>query len=564
MEKQKNRSKFNRCCLIFTGILLIVVTYTPVKSFSWWKSLFIQEKILNHLQANAKNQTSTNSSDHNKLSDSNESLDHYPSGAENNSNLGSKDHFGLSYKNKLDNQNKAIVKTTPREIKNNSTNEKINEKLDKELNDKELNIEEHPGKKLLEGKSFILPAWKASAYKNIWKVWGLNKKPIDFEKQFRERYGLHEAPYPNNNLPMGLRYNQFLLINGISVDCMVCHSGSIFGKSYVGMGNSTGDVHALFEELTAADNRNPRLPFRFSTTRGTSEAAAMAVYLLRFRDSDLNFTREHPLPLKVNDDLCEDVPAWWLLKKKKTMYYTAGASARSVRSKMQFMMTPLTSRDQFVKAEKDFQAISDYLMTLQAPKYPLPINSELANKGKKLFVEHCAKCHGTYDDNWTYPNKIIPIDEIGTDRRRYEGIPVEFVHYYNKSWFAKERTGWFLDGDVSMVSKGYQAPPLDGLWATAPYLHNGSVPTVYEVLRSNKRPKIFTRSYQTAETDYDPIKMGWKYQKLSADYIKPTAPIEARKIYDTRQSGHSNQGHTYGDDLSENEVMELIEYLKTL
>src|SRR5205085_5241239 len=115
-----------------------------------------------------------------------------------------------------------------------------------------------------------------------------------------------------------LRPSQFLLTRGITTDCLLCHGGSIAGRSYIGLGNSTLDLQALFEDLAAADGRSPKLPFTFSNVRGTSEAGAVAVYLLDWRDPDLGLRREH-LQLGLHDDLCEDVPAWWLLTKKKTM-----------------------------------------------------------------------------------------------------------------------------------------------------------------------------------------------------------------------------------------------------
>jgi len=59
-------------------------------------------------------------------------------------------------------------------------------------------------------------------------------------------------------------------------------------------------------------------------------------------------------------------------------------------------------------------------------------------------------------------------------------------------------------------NEGYQAPPLDGIWATANYFHNASVPTVYHVLNSEARPKVFTRTYRTGVEDYDAVKLGWK------------------------------------------------------
>ena len=361
---------------------------------------------------------------------------------------------------------------------------------------------------------------------------------------------------------MGFRPGSFLFVKGIAMDCMLCHGGSIFGKSCIGLGNSSLDIQAVFEDMSIADGRSGKLPFTFSNVRGTSEAGSFAVYLLGFREPDLKMKKWTNLGL--HEDLCEDTPAWWLLKKKKTMYHTGGADAHSVRSKMQFMMTPVTPSSDFDRHEAAFKDINAYLMTIEAPKYPLPIDRELAAKGEKVFKENCARCHGTYGEKWTYPNKIVPLEEIGTDRKRFEGIEGKFGEEYNRSWFAKEDRGWLLDGYPVLATKGYQAPPLDGIWATAPYLHNGSVPTLYQVLKSDSRPKLYTRTFRTGEADYDPVKVGWKYTELSSPPDPKAHPHERRRIYDTSQPGRSNAGHTFGDDLTEPERMAVIEYLKSL
>jgi len=419
------------------------------------------------------------------------------------------------------------------------------------------------GCKALTETAFIPASWRPRAYDNAWKRWaGVSEKPAHYDAAFRDYYGLHPAPYPNSDLPMGFRPGSFLFVKGIAMDCMLCHGGSIFGKSYLGLGNSSLDIQAVFEDMSAADGRSPKLPFTFSNVRGTSEAGSFAVYLLGFREPDLKMKKWTDLGL--HEDLCEDTPAWWLLKKKKTMYHTGGADARSVRSKMQFMMTPVTPSTDFDKHEAAFKDINAYLMTIEAPKYPLPIDRDLAAKGERVFKANCSQCHGTYGEKWTYPNRVVPLNEIGTDPKRYQGIEAKFGEEYNRSWFAKEDRGWFLDGFPILATKGYQAPPLDGIWATAPYLHNGSVPTLYQVLKSDSRPKIYTRSFRTGEADYDAVKVGWKYVELKAGPDMKTHPHEKRKVYDTSQPGRSNAGHTFGDDLTDAERMAVIEYLKTL
>lgn len=421
------------------------------------------------------------------------------------------------------------------------------------------------GATALLGRAFNLPSWSMQAYANAWRRWDGTPReaPEPYDAAFREHYGLHPAPYASGGYPMGLREAKGLLTKGIATDCLLCHGGSIAGRSYVGLGNASVDIQALFEDLAAADGRPAKLPFTFSNVRGTSEAGGMAAFLLGLREPDLTM-RTTRLDLGLRDDLCEDVPAWWLLKKKKTMYYTGAGDARSVRSLMQFMLSPLTLPSTFDREEPTFRDIQAYILSLQPPRYPFPIDRAQVQAGEKIFVQTCARCHGTYGEKWTYPNKVVPLDEIGTDPNRYRGISAAFGAHYNRSWFGHENPGWLADDYKAHVTAGYQAPPLDGLWATAPYFHNGSVPTVYHVLHSKARPRRFTRTYRTDSDGFDQTKLGWHVQEVEHDADAACSPYERRKIYDTTLPGRHNGGHTFGDDLTEAERMAVIEYLKTL
>lgn len=418
------------------------------------------------------------------------------------------------------------------------------------------------GRRFLLTRSYNPPTMPATAYDDAWRHWGLKERPKadEYARLYRERYGLHPAPYENGGLPMGVRRDARaigpLVRTGITTDCLICHGGSIFGKSYVGLGNTTLDFQAFYEEMHGTRLAPARSPFQFTRVRGTVEAGGMAVWLLGYREPDLSLrlTRRE---LDLHDDLCEDVPAWWVLKKKKTMYHNGGMDTRSVRSLMQFMMSPLNFPSAFHRAEADFREVREFLMSIEAPKYPLAIDRREAAKGKVVFEDNCARCHGTYGERPTYPNKVVPIREIGTDRRRYDGVTAKFGEYYNRSWFAGDYKG--------VPTEGYQAPPLDGIWATAPYLHNGSVPTLYALLSSKARPKVFLRTFRTDRDVYDERQVGWKVQVLDrVPDMKGVPAIEQRKVYDTTQPGRNNGGHTYGDKLSETERMALIEYLKTL
>src|SRR5262249_36262848 len=125
------------------------------------------------------------------------------------------------------------------------------------------------GKEALLGRSFTPPMFKFKVYENAWKQWGLKEKPADFDRLFRERYGLHEAPYPNGKYPMGLREASApLLGKGLSSDCLLCHGGSIAGQSYVGLANTTLDFQALLDELAPARGRKSLGGFQATRVRG--------------------------------------------------------------------------------------------------------------------------------------------------------------------------------------------------------------------------------------------------------------------------------------------------------
>jgi mono/diheme cytochrome c family protein len=275
-----------------------------------------------------------------------------------------------------------------------------------------------------------------------------------------------------------------------------------------------------------------------------------SVVLLSLRNSDLSF-RKFPLPLGANIPEL-DVPAWWLLGKKSTMYYDGRTDARSVRTNMQFMLGEKTLA-QFKELEPTYRDIQAFFNNLKPPKYPFPIDRDRAETGKILFNKTCAKCHGTYGDDPKYPNRIVELDEIGTDPARARGISPRFVAHYNSTWFGE-------DFPVAEEMTGYQAPPLDGVWATAPYLHNGSVPTLANLLKSSDRPSKFYRPPSTDFDYYDRVNVGWKFEVPT----EGAAPDKAKSLFDSQRFGLGNAGHTFGDKLTDDERSQVIEYLKTL
>jgi hypothetical protein len=417
------------------------------------------------------------------------------------------------------------------------------------------------GYEAIIGRTFVPGLWSTRTYENVWKQWGIDQKPDNYAEAIMARYGLHAAPFDNKGLPMGLRRTRGLLGESITNDCLICHAGSIAGQSVIGLGNASLDFQSLFNEMYATEGLPFRFPFHFSNARGTVEAGALLGYLMQFRDSDLR-PQKPPLKLRYRDDLFEDVPAWWHLKRKQTMYHNGGVSARSVRSIMTFMLSPLNTSEWIKRQEPVFRDIQAWLETIEAPRYPFEIDSALAARGADVFRQNCVRCHGTYGPGGEYPNKHVPLEVIGTDRNLAEGFSIEFLAHYADSWFAQESGP---DGDSYVQFKpGYQAPPLDGIWATAPYFHNGSVPTVYDVLNSSGRPAVFTRSYRTEREDYDTHKLGWRVTALEEPPAEDLDARTARTIYDTTRPGRRNSGHTFGDHLSDADRMAVIEYLKTL
>lgn len=423
------------------------------------------------------------------------------------------------------------------------------------------------GRRILESGSYLAPAWGESAWKNLVE----SSKPvprdvnsdaggtIDAERDALIRYGLHPAPFPNDGLPMGLRraWSKDGRRAGLQVDCLICHGGSIGGRSYVGLGNSTLDFQQFLNGMTRADGRRPPiLTFNLNSARGTVNAGQLSIVLFSLRNPDLTF-RQFPLTLGANLPE-QDVPAWWTLGKKSTLYLDARTDGQSARSIMQFYLGEF-SEDQFAALEPAFADLLAYVKSLKPPKYPFPIDSAKALAGKTVFEKNCAECHGTYGPGGDYPDQLVPLDVIGTDRARADGVSAKSIDHYNSTWFGRVHP---VDKELE---SGYKAPPLDGIWATAPYLHNGSVPTLHALLKSSERPGLFLRQPSTDFAHYDQRHVGWNVRRLDADNPRPSGdPFQSRSVFDTSRYGLGNKGHTFGDRLSDEDRMAVIEYLKTL
>lgn len=298
-----------------------------------------------------------------------------------------------------------------------------------------------------------------------------------------------------------------------------------------------------------------------------------------------------------------------------------------------------------------------------------PVDKNLLTRKGYSGNGSCASCHGAYSPRYVndpayldsatlegIASYVVPINAIGTDRVRFDtyNSDVDAADSYlpdyegsydagtNKAnsneWiFYDETAGYDPDGDGiaegdcrvqnldgmqrdhngNNRALGYAAPPLYGIWATAPYFHNGSVPDVWSVLDSAKRPEIWRRKskalngtfpegavmgYDSSLAALDASKLGWRYDSLDCVSggipileCNPVVPgasaqplfeqvegrlllswnimnppifsnedVERRKIYNTNMVSQGNGGHAFSDVLTDAERQAIIEYLKTL
>ena len=365
--------------------------------------------------------------------------------------------------------------------------------------------------------------------------------------------------------------------NGVKVvapTCLNCHAEKLNGQLIVGLGSNTADhTYDHAENFRAADfavqlrfgKNSPEWeayyplsrgykavgPYIQTKVRGPNPADKIFAALAAYRKADDLSWLDQPQFEVPTDVVPTDVPAWWLLKKKNALYYNGLGIGDFARLSSASGMLVMADSAEARRIDEKMVDLIAWIRTLEPPAYPFPIDAGLAARGKVIFEKTCSECHGSYGDDAEYPNYVVDLDVVGTDSllaytyRRYP----EYSDWYNRSWFAQGPNGAQL-----RPNWGYVAPPLDGVWATAPYLHNGSVPTIDDLLNSPQRPGYWKRSFDNA--DYDPAKLGWRYT------VEPSKTDNT--TYATSLPGYGNGGHTFGDKLSGEERKAVLEYLKGL
>ncbi|SMY08747.1 hypothetical protein [Flavimaricola marinus] len=199
----------------------------------------------------------------------------------------------------------------------------------------------------------------------------------------------------------------------------------------------------------------------------------------------------------------------------------------------------------------DATAITAWMQDYAPQPFPGEIDMALAATGQQIYAAGCAECHGSYDDSLTNPELTsFPNWEgdIGTDPQRARLLTQTIADAVNGGTF-----GPYIN---ARTVTGYTAPPLTGIWASAPYFHNGAVPTLWHMMRPETRPAVF----EVGGHRLDLARVGIDLSP-PADYVPWSIPAEV----DTAAFGLSAGGHEVGFDvLGEAEKDALLEYLKLL
>ncbi len=451
----------------------------------------------------------------------------------------------------------------------------------------------------------------------------------------------------------------------IGFTCHACHSGAAglpeegegLGFQY-GSGNSLHDIGVMAREfgLTTPGAAQVGLALAlFASNRGTNNAQFANIVSPPGPGSTPAEIVGWPTS---GSTASMDTPAWWNLGSRPLKFVDGVVPADAVRVDLSFYI-PLfgsggpTDTDAWTKAHD--QDADHWLLAMKSPAYPLPVDTALAEQGAILFHSKnlweaslnnpvpqpeggngsCASCHGAYAPRYVndpgylatpalggIAGNIVPLAVIGTDPARLESFtrsgaaPGEYPETAGTQQDCGNQNSEALRGDRAL---GYLAPPLHGVWATAPYLHNGSVPDVASLLKPAERPSLWRRvsapslqanavmGFDTSvQRAFDQDRLGWKFETLAcgdgtlpvldcspvSDGPSPVQilldeiytnvlagwnvgnlpvfaqwtpeQVENRKIYNTHQFSQGNAGHAFTSVLTDTERRALIEYLKTL
>ena len=397
-------------------------------------------------------------------------------------------------------------------------------------------------------------------------------------------------------LPVGVSKRNVQGVDRVFLNCAICHAGTVRDTAasspriVLGMPANVVDLqafeHFLFncafdENFTAAriipeiarnvpeEDLINRLALRFLGVSLMRDRMIMLRDRFKFQDREpecgpgrvdtfnppkvlLNF-RMDLLPTNEWVGNC-DLPSIWNQGKREGMrlHWDGNNDSIEERDRSAAFGTGATPP---TLDRVSLKRMEDWLRNEAAPPaYPYPIDQTLAAKGAPIYVEYCAQCHGANGKDFTgeYVGRVTPIETVATDRHRLDSYSADLCANQNLLYAAypEERFQHFRK------TFGYANQPLDGIWLRAPYLHNGSVPTLRDLLEpSSARPKSFYRGYDV----YDPQRVG---------FITTVGEENGKTFFhfDTSRPGNGNFGHegkVYGTELSGAEKDALVEFMKT-
>lgn len=202
------------------------------------------------------------------------------------------------------------------------------------------------------------------------------------------------------------------------------------------------------------------------------------------------------------------------------------------------------------------ERVADWLADLNPPPSPHRPDPAAIARGAALYSRACAACHGWQGDGGyifqgEFLGQVDPIASIGTDRGRLDS----YTEWFRQLQLEKLFAGTPYHFRHFQKTDGYANLPLDGLWLRGPYLHNGSVPTLADLLKApEERPKTFLRGSDVI----DPV-----YGGFVSPPCDPADPPAAGFCFDTTLPGNGAGGHLYGVDFSAADKADLLAYLLT-
>lgn len=417
--------------------------------------------------------------------------------------------------------------------------------------------------------------------KLMWMIDRTQKSADPITKFIAKRYGFIE----DENKLVGVFEVPWKGMDIGVLGCTGCHSGKAAGIIVPGLGNKTIDSYQIGKDLLKIQRfwgigvKDENYKFVHNNALNFAKVISddKLANLVRGVVSDSTiktfFYKDHGLdyPRDMGRAQVKVPHLWGVSEKRESGIFNDGSlSGDGYGWIFGAELFASDSGDHLRAVLPKIKWLTDEVLgKLLPPKYPFALSNEKIKKGEKLFSQSCLKCHGDHHrDLAGFPlydaPKVIDKEKVGTDTEKLRAISEEFIGLVQTSSLSD-----ILTFNQENIQKGYFAPKLWGVWARFPYLHNGSVPTLYHMmLPPAQRPIAF--SMEEAGEAYRYNKELGGLTLLKDKELKRAiaqAKRGSRDIYLTTNEGLSNQGHyfeKYFDVLTHEDRLSIVEYLKSL